>query len=130
MTVSKKILLIDDDKDFVASNTDLLEAYGYEVFSAFDGESGFQKAKKEKPDLIVLDVMMAYDTEGIEVARRLQIDPLLKGVKILLVSGITKELKLPQSLKPDESWLPVTSIMEKPIDPCRFINEVQQILDT
>ena len=129
MTVSKKILLIDDDKDFVASNTDLLEAYGYEVFSAFDGESGFQKAKKEKPDLIVLDVMMAYDTEGIEVARRLQIDPLLKGVKILLVSGITKELKLPQSLKPDESWLPVTRIMEKPIDPCRFINEVKQILD-
>jgi len=129
MTVSKKILLIDDDKDFVASNTDLLEAYGYEVFSAFDGESGFQKAKKEKPDLIVLDVMMAYDTEGIEVARRLQTDPLLKGVKILLVSGITKELKLPQSLKPDESWLPVTRIMEKPIDPCRFINEVKQILD-
>lgn len=129
MTVSRKILLIDDDKDFVASNTDLLEAYGYEVFSAFDGENGFQKAKKEKPDLIVLDVMMAYDTEGIEIARRIQTDPVLKGIKILLVSGITKELKLPESLKPDESWLPVTRIMEKPIDPCRFINEVKQILD-
>lgn len=128
MGSNKKILLIDDDRDFVESNTDLLEAYGYTVCSAFGGEEGFQKASEELPDLIVLDVMMAYNTEGLDVARKIHNEPSLKGTKVLLVSGIAKEMKLSKPLSPDETWLPVTRVMDKPIDPARFIYEIGQLL--
>ncbi|MBN1277809.1 MAG: response regulator [Deltaproteobacteria bacterium] len=128
MPETKKILLVDDDKSFVESNTDLLEAYGYEIFTAYDGATGFKTAMKEHPDLVVLDVMMAHETEGFEVAQKIRKEPELKGTKILLVSGITKQMNLNYKLEPNKSWLPVDRIMEKPIDPARFIAEVEKLL--
>ncbi len=128
MAREKTILLVDDDKDFVASNTDLLEAYGYTVFQAYDGTSAFLMAKSEQPDLIVLDVMMAYETEGLDLARKIRTDENLKETKILLVSGISREMRLGFSLHPDDMWLPVTRVMEKPIIPTRFISEVQKMI--
>ncbi len=71
MPTKEKILLVDDDLDFVKSTTDLLEAHGYRVISAQDGTSGLSLAKQEHPDLMVLDVMMATKTEGFDVARRI-----------------------------------------------------------
>ncbi len=128
MEHERTILLIDDDRDFVSSNTDLLEAYGYIVFQAYDGTSGFLLAKSERPDLIVLDVMMDYETEGLDLARKIRNDEELKDTKILLVSGINREMKLGFSLNPDDIWLPVTRVMEKPIMPTRFIAEVQRMI--
>ena len=58
MDTPKTILLVDDDKSFIESNKDLLEAYGYVVYCAYNGESGFKIAKDVHPELIILDVMM------------------------------------------------------------------------
>ena len=129
MPEPKKILLVDDDKSFVESNTDLLEAYGYEIFSAYDGASGLETAIREHPDLMVLDVMMAHETEGFEIARKVREVPELNKMKVLLVSGITREKKLGYKLEPDSTWLPVDRVMEKPIDPARFIAEVEKLLN-
>ena len=129
MAESKKILLIDDDMDFVESNRDLLEAFGYEVFAAYNGTSGFETAKREHPDVLVLDVMMTYASEGIDVARKIKECPELQDLKILLVSGITSDMDLPFTLERDETLLPVDRIMEKPIDPARFISEIEQVLE-
>jgi len=128
MSETKKILLVDDDKSFVESNTDLLEAYGYEICTAYDGASGFNIALREKPDLMVLDVMMAHETEGFEIAQKIRKEPELKNMKVLLVSGITRQMNLQYKLEPNDSWLPVDRVMEKPIDPARFIAEVEKLL--
>ena len=127
MIKQRKILIVDDDESFVQSNSDLLEAYGYNVLKAYNGETGFQIAKMEHPDLMVLDVMMTYDTEGFEIARKVRDEPELKNMKVLLVSGITREMHLPFPLEADETWLPVDRIMEKPIDPARFISEIEKV---
>ena len=130
MAEHKKILIIDDDKSFVESNKDLLEAYGYTVFTAFNGESGFVAAKKMHPDLIILDVMMTYDTEGFDVARKIKADTELGAkVKVLLVSGITKAMKLESKFSLDKAWLPVDRVLEKPIDPARLMEEIQNTLE-
>jgi len=128
MSKTKKILLVDDDEAFVESNKDLLEAYGYEVFTAYDGMSGFEIALREHPDLMILDVMMTHDTEGFEIARKIQGSTELKAMKVILVSGITKTMNLPFKLEPDSTWLPVNRVLEKPIDPPRIIKEIERAL--
>ena len=117
MSAKGKILLVDDDVEFVNSTTDLLEAHGYTVISAPDGMSGLELARKERPDLMVLDVMMATKTEGFDVARKIPGLPELHTMPVLLVTGIRKEMALSFRLEPDETWLPVSRIMEKPVDP-------------
>lgn len=129
MTAAKRrILIVDDDADFVESNTQLLKANGYEVLSAANGKDGLALAKREKPDLMLLDVMMATDTEGFEVSRKIPQMPELRNMKVMLVTGIRKAMKLPFSVEPDESWLPVNSVFEKPILPATLLDEIKKRL--
>jgi CheY-like chemotaxis protein len=128
MSKPARILIVDDDEAFAESNKDLLEAYGYEVFTAGNGQDGFARARECLPDLMILDVMMATPTDGFQVARRVAETPELKTMRILLVTGISRELRLPDSLKPDPSWLPVDRVLEKPIPPNGLIAEVERVL--
>lgn len=122
----KRILIVDDDPDFAESNKQLLEANGYEVLYAPDGTRGLEMAKKEKPDLMILDVMMATNTEGFEVSRKIPETPELRKMPILLVTGIRREMNLPFGFEPDETWLPVSSVFEKPIDPEKLLGEIKK----
>ena len=125
---SKTILLVDDDVDFVESNKELLEAHGYKVLAAFDGASGLERAKAVKPDLMILDVMMATQTEGFEISRKIPETPELKAMRVLLVTGIRKAMNLPFGFEPDQSWLPVNDVLEKPIPPQALLDKVGQLL--
>lgn len=126
MSAKKKILIVDDDRDFVESNRDLLEANGYEVIAAYDGASGLALAKQARPDLMILDVMMATNTEGFEVSRKIPESPELRNMKVLMVTGIRREMHLPFTFEPDETWLPVDSLFEKPITPATLLAEIQK----
>jgi CheY-like chemotaxis protein len=128
MAMSKKVLLIDDDVDLVAANTAVLEAEGYTVVSANDGAAGIDMAKAEKPDLVILDVMMAHDTEGFEVSRKMRDLPELRKTPIILLTGIKQAMSLPFRFEPDQDWLPVKVILEKPVQPARLIAEVSKYL--
>lgn len=125
---NKKILIVDDDPDFAESNKDLLEAQGYHVITANDGESGLESAIRERPDLMLLDVMMAYDTEGFEISRKIPGQPELRNMKVLLVTGIRKAKDLPYGFEPDKTWLPVDKVMEKPVPPEKMLDEVKRAL--
>lgn len=126
MANKKRILIVDDDVNFVESNKDLLEASGYAVISANDGASGLEMAKKEKPDLMILDVMMATNTEGFEISRKIPETPELRKMPVLMVTGIRREMNLPFGFEPDETWLPVNSIFEKPIEPEKLLEEIKK----
>lgn len=126
----KKILIIDDDVAFIESNKDLLEAFGYEVYSAYDGQSGLDVARNVTPDVIILDMMMATDTEGFEVARRVNDISEMQNTKILLITGATHALHLPAPLQPDKTWLPVDRVLEKPIAPDRLIAELERVISS
>ena len=128
MTTAGKILVVDDDGSFIESIRDLLEAYGYQVCSAQDGAAGLEMARQEKPDIMILDVMMRTDTEGLDVARRVREIPELAGMGVVLVTGVTRALHLPTDLTPDEHWLPVDRVLEKPVSPERLIKELERVM--
>jgi len=122
--MAKKVLIIDDDADFVESVENLLEARGYEVVSAANGKDGVEAAKKEKPNLIILDVMMTTKDEGFNVARKLNELEGVKGTPVVMVTGVRREMNLPFSFEPDQTWLPVKEVLEKPIKPETLLKAV------
>ena len=115
--MAKKVLMIDDDPEFVEAITNILDAKGYDVVSAGDGKDGVAKAKKELPDIILLDVMMTTKSEGFDVARELSKDANLKGTPVVMLTGVRKEMNLPFGFEPDADWLPVKAFLEKPVKP-------------
>jgi two-component system, OmpR family, alkaline phosphatase synthesis response regulator PhoP len=126
MTKTKKVLLVDDDREFVSATKELLEAYGYEVLVAYNGASGVEIAKKFRPSLMLLDVMMATDTEGFDVSRKVNAIPELQDLPVILMTGIRKAMNLPYGFEPDSAWLPVKAVLEKPVPPERLIEEVRK----
>lgn len=126
--MSKRILLVDDDQDFVASVSEWLKANDFEVVVALDGASGIEKARQLKPDLMILDVMMATDTEGIEVSRKIAEIAELRTMPVIVLTGIRKAKNLPFGLSPDANWLPVKIVMEKPVPPETLLKEIRKLL--
>jgi len=113
--MSNKVLIIDDDVDFVEAMSSLLDAKGYAVSCAYDGEAGYAKARSESPDIILLDVMMRQRAEGFDIARKLHEDPALGSTPVVLITGIRNDLNLPFGFEPNEEWLNVKAVLEKPI---------------
>ena len=86
----KKILIVDDEPDLVEMLSVRLEANDYQVIKAYDGQDGLDKAQKEKPDLIVLDLMLPK-LDGYNVCRLLKFDEKYKQIPIMLFSARTQE---------------------------------------
>ncbi len=84
----KKILLVDDDIDFVQAQSILLEIHGYEIVSANSGQEGFEKVVAEMPDLIILDVNMEREFSGFELHRKIRENKNLIGIPIIMLTGI------------------------------------------
>ncbi|MFH1877972.1 MAG: response regulator [Candidatus Omnitrophota bacterium] len=124
-----KILIVDDDPDFREAMATLLEAKGYQVSQAANGEEGFEKAKKEIPGLILLDVMMANKTEGFDIARKIKENESTKGIPVLLTTGIRKDMNLSFGFEPNEEWLPVKAVIEKPVKPEKLLSEVAKYIN-
>jgi len=115
--MAQKVLMIDDDPEFIEAISNLLDAKGYDVYTASDGKEGVAKARAENPDMILLDVMMTTKNEGFNVARELHGDQTLKDIPIIIMTGIRREMNLPFGFEPDETWLPVKKVLEKPVKP-------------
>jgi DNA-binding response OmpR family regulator len=88
---AKKILVVDDDPEILGMLDIRLGKRGYHVISAADGEQALEQARKEKPALVVLDVMMPR-MNGWEVARALRQDPATHGIKIVMLTAIGAQM--------------------------------------
>jgi two-component system, OmpR family, alkaline phosphatase synthesis response regulator PhoP len=131
MAKGANILIIDDDRDLVESIRIVLESRKYNVRTAYNGKDGFQKIQEKAPDLILLDVMMATDTEGFSLAYKLRNNPAYREIPIIMVTGFTKKMAEtgPEKFQHimGESW-PVTQFLEKPIDPEQLLSVIEEIL--
>ena len=91
MRWQRRILIVDDDPDLVNAVTMILKSKKYEVAAAYDGNEGLAKAKTEKPDLIVLDVMMP-DKDGYAVCKELKADRTLGKIPVLLLTAVASHV--------------------------------------
>ena len=123
----KKILIIDDDADFTEAVSRVLQAKKYKTISASGGRQGFIKAQEKGVGLILLDVMMTYKTEGFNVARQLKQSSITKDIPVVLITGIRKELNLPFGFEEDDEFLPVETVLEKPLKPSSLLQIVKKL---
>jgi two-component system phosphate regulon response regulator PhoB len=131
-----KILVVEDDADTVEALRVLFENEGYEVLTASDATSAFELNQAEKPDLIVLDIMMPSGTEGFHFVWRLRRegDEACRDVPIIVVSAVHDTF--PLKLYPDQSdpvyapheYLPVQAFLDKPAEPSQLLAEVRRLL--
>ena len=124
-----KILIVDDDPDIVEAMKVVLEDKNYKVASAKSGEEGLKKVKSDKPDLIILDIMMETGDKGFDVARALKRDKNYKNIPILMLTAIKERTGLDfKNEAGDETWLPVDDYVEKPLKPDELLAKVETLL--
>ena len=127
MTDKAKILIVDDDIDFVESTKTVLESKPYEVIVAHEGDEGLKKAREENPDLILLDVIMPIK-DGFTAAEQLRKDPELSKIPVIMLTAF--------SSKRQESSIPVSrgftleaeEYIEKPVTPTVLLATVERCL--
>lgn len=124
-----KILIIDDDPDIVEAMKVVLESNKHKVAVARSGQEGLRKVKTEKPNLIILDVMMETGDKGFDVCRKLKNDKDHKGIPILMLTAIKEKAGLDFKKEAgDEVWLPVDDYCDKPLKPDELIAKVDILL--
>ena len=127
----KRVLVIDDERSVVAYLETLLQDNGYETISAENGRVGFDIARKERPDLVCLDITMPEES-GIRFYRDLKDEPELKGIPVVIVTAVTgyggdpepfrKFLGTRRHVPPPEAFF------SKPIDRQEFLDAVARLI--
>lgn len=131
MTKHAKILIIEDDVDMVEAMKVTLGAKNYQMNIAFSPDEGFRKAREEKPDLIILDVMFGSkgQTRGFDCAVKMKQDKTLAAIPILMVTAVNIENPgFDFSPKTDGEYLPVDDFIDKPAQPEDLIQKVEELL--
>jgi len=123
-----KILLVDDDPDFVDATRLILEKSGHSIVCARTGEEGWKKAQTENPDLFLLDVMMETPDEGFQLAYKIRNDKKLRAKPILLLTAVGKVTGFKFDRKKDEDFLPIEEYIEKPVKPEILIEKINKAL--
>ncbi|MEI9475974.1 MAG: response regulator [Deltaproteobacteria bacterium] len=123
----KKILLIDDDPDLLNAVSMILESKSYEVASAFGGIEGLEKAKTEKPDLIVLDVMMP-DKDGYAVCKELKSDPQLSKIPVILLTGVVSHISTTRYTQQMGLETEADDYIDKPVEPDVLVKRIETLL--
>jgi len=127
MTEKKKILLIDDDPDFVEAVRVIIENGGYSVRVAYDGAEGLEAVAEEKPDLIILDVMMPV-MNGHEACAKLKADPGTAKIPIILLTAVADRVTTSTYTHRDMLESEAEDYMPKPVEPVELLNLVEQWL--
>ncbi|HZT30044.1 MAG TPA: response regulator [Bryobacteraceae bacterium] len=122
-----RILIVDDDDDFVEAVAFVLEANGFTVSRGRDGAEGIRLAKMERPDLILMDIMMRERTEGFFTIHEIRRDPALTSVPIFVLSAFCTRLpdfEIPSS----GGWLSHDMFFAKPVDTGQLLEKIRQRL--
>lgn len=117
--MAKKVINVEDDPDMRVFVTTVLEENGYIPLMARDGEEGSKKIREEKPDLIILDILMPRES-GIKMYRELKKDPSLRNIPVVMLSGVSKRtfLRSQAALTEfgDETVPEPEAYLEKPVE--------------
>jgi len=126
MDTGRRILVIDDDPIFVKSTKAVLESRGYQVESAQNKEDALTKMGQEKPDLVLLDVMMDWVLEGVTISQEMMSQKELQRIPIIMITSIRDSEY--RGLFPQDQYLHINSWLDKPCSPDKLVSEVERTL--
>lgn len=121
--MEKKILIIDDDPDIIEATSMLLESKGYKVFSETDPDNGLESAINNKPDLIILDVMMNEPDDGFFLLKKFKKNNV--NSPVIIYSSVSNALGYNFG---KNSLIKVDEFIDKPAEPERLISSIEKIL--
>jgi CheY-like chemotaxis protein len=128
MTAKKRILLIDDDKDFLIATKLILEQGAYDVFLPQDVKTGVEIWKSVAPDLAIIDMMMETWGEGFSVLSKIRATDTGKDTPLFLLSAV--DLQGPyNSFEPPPEFPKVNAVMQKPVTAEELLRRIAQELD-
>jgi DNA-binding response OmpR family regulator len=125
---SKKILIIDDDKDYGDALKIVLENNGYSVMHALNISDGRDSVEKDPPDLIILDVMMEKHTDGFNLCADLKNDEACSMIPIIMVTAVTEKTGFKFSPETDGEYLQADDYISKPVAVSVLLSRVNKLL--
>jgi CheY-like chemotaxis protein len=129
MSEGKRLLMIDDDPDFVEGIKSILDGAGYTVDVAYNPDDGFAALQANPPDMLLLDIMMGRGAEGVMLARKIRKDPILREIPVLIITGMREQIAF---LFPGEpihpGFVAVDELVEKPVEPDFLLDRVSTLL--
>jgi CheY-like chemotaxis protein len=128
MSKKTKILLVDNDVDFIDLNKAVLENNGFDVVVAYSGTEGLDRVRFEKPDLIVLDLMMEKHDTGFGFAKAMKADPTTKDIPILMLTAVGSETGMDFSQALDGYWMKTDDYANKPLLPEDLVKKINELL--
>lgn len=129
MGTKKRLLMIDDDPDFVEGIVSILENADYEVDAKYNPDEGFEALKTGSYDLLLLDVLMGRGAEGIMIARKIGDDEKLREIPILIITGMREQIAFLFPGQPvHPSFVPTDELIEKPVEPDLLLEKVSTLL--
>ena len=142
--MSKRILVVDDEPDVITFLTAVLQENGYKTLSAKDGVEALEVLRKEKPDLVLLDLMMPKKS-GITMFQELRKDPDMSHIAVVVVTGVSevtgvdfRNFMYKKALHDEKKFVEATGLtkhtipdgyIEKPIDPEELVRVVKEALN-
>jgi CheY-like chemotaxis protein len=121
-----KILVIDDDPDFVRTTKIILEKNNHEVITATSGDSGYRRAKEDHPALVILDVVMDSVLDGLSTTQRMHDDPELQNIPIIMVTSIANTDYA--ELFPTDEFIHINAFLSKPFSAETLMKQVNKYL--
>lgn len=121
-----KILIVDDDPDFVDATRIVLEKAGHTTLSAASGNECYQKMKSEKPDLVILDVIMDTVLDGLTITQRIHEDEEINQIPIIMVTSIANTDYA--ALFPTDEYIHINAFMSKPVNAAELIRQINKLL--
>ena len=128
MEKSHKIVIVDDNTDFLFTMETFLQKKGFEVLAADNGQKGLELIRKERPDLILLDIMMETLFSGFEVCKQIRSDDDLKDIPVIGISAMGDELDINYRQWPDYDYFRPDAFLDKPVDKQRLLQMIPEVI--
>ena len=129
MGKSLKIILVDDNTDYLFTMETFLQRNGFEVHTADDGQKGLDLIRKENPDIVLLDVMMESLFSGFELCKKIRTEANLKHIPIIGISGMGDELGINYKQWPDFEYFSPDAFLDKPVDKQRLLELIPATIE-
>ena len=128
MSTTKKILFVDDDRDFLSSQSIYFSTRGYEVLTAEGGEEALKLLEKEVPDIIILDLMMEHFDSGFTLGHQIRKIDRLKNVPMVMLSGVASATGRRFDREEDGlgKWSKLDAFLDKPITGKQLLKVIEE----
>ena len=129
MDTNKKLIIIDDDPDYVSGIKSVLETANYSVDVAYNPKDGFKALQTKPYDLLLLDIMMGRGAEGVALARKIRKDAKLRELPVLIITGIREQIAFLFPGQPvHPHFVETDELLEKPVEPKLLLDKVGSLL--